>query len=142
MMTNVAHTAMTSHFWSIAAVVIIGLYCVISSYLTGVHIVGGSPMGLRARLQRRAKLCLDQTGFVSAVITRHTVLVTMNALVLNFSLNLLAALRALNDQSAAALRLITGFEILAGVCIALIVVIAVVIFVLCSDIVKLAESKR
>ena len=66
----------------------------------------------------------------------------MNALVLNFSLNLLAALRALNDQSAAALRLITGFEILAGVCIALIVVIAVVIFVLCSDIVKLAESKR
>ena len=141
MMTDVAHVAMTSHFWSIAAILIIGLYCVISFYLTLRHIIGGSPIGLRARLLRRAKLCLDQSGFISAVITRHTVLVTMNGLVLNFSINLISALHVLNDQSAAASRLITGFEILAGVCFALIVLIAIVIFVLCSDIVKMAESE-
>ena len=142
MMSDVAHTAMSSHFWSIAALLLIGLYGAVSSYLTVVHIIGGSPIGLRARLRRRARLCLDQTGFISAVITRHTLLVTMNVLMLNFSLNLLSLLRALNDQSAVALRLILGFEILIGVCVALITLIAVVIFVLCSDIVKLAEDKK
>ena len=142
MMSDVAHTAMSSYFWSIAAILLIGLYSAVSCYLTIKHIIGGSPVGLRARLQQRARLCLDQTGFISAVITRHTLLVTMNVLMLNFSLNLLSALRALNDQSVVALRLILGFELLAGGCIALIIIIAMVIFILCSNIVKLAEDKQ
>lgn len=139
MMANVAHTAMTNDYWGFAAVLLVGIYCLVSSYLTYAYIIDGKISGLRSRLKARAKLCLDRTGFVGAVITRHTLLVTMNVIVLNLSLSLISVLRGMGAQSASTSTLTTSLELACVVCVMLILLIAVVTFVLCSEIVRLAE---
>jgi len=142
MMTDVAQTAMASDYWSFAAVALVGVYCLVSGYLTYAYIIDGRMRGLRARLKARAKLCLDRTGFVGALITRHTLLVTMNVIVLNLSLNLMSALRGMGAPSGPSSVLTTSLQVACVVCVALILLIAVVTFALCSEVVRLAERGR
>jgi len=139
MMTDVAQTAMANDYWGFAAVALVAVYCLVSGYLTFAYIIDGPMQGLSQRLKARAKLCLDRTGFVGALITRHTLLVTMNVIVLNLSLSLMSALRGMGTQSASSEILTTSLQVACVVCVALILLIAVVTFALCSEIVRLAE---
>jgi len=141
MMTDVAQTAMANNYWAFVAVALVVIYCVVSCYLTFAYVIDWRLWGLRARLKARAKLCLDRTGFVGALITRHTLLVTMNVIVLNLSLNLMSALRGMDAQSVASGILTKSLELACVVCVALILFIAVVTFALCSEVVRLAEHK-
>ena len=138
-MNNVAHHVMTSNSWAVVAGAGIALYCVVSGVQTYVHVFGGDLRRVRSRLRLRARLALDKTGFIGAVLARHTLLVTLNVLVFSLSLNLLSASRAANVQSMSADVLETGLSILAGFCLFLVVVIATMTFALCNAVVRLAE---
>jgi len=142
MMSDVAQITMANDYWGMAAVALIGIYCLVSGYLTFAYVIDGPVRGLRARLKARAKLCLDRTGFVGALITRHTLLVTMNVIVLNLSLNLMTAIRKMGEQSASSEMLTMSLEVACAVCFALILLIAVITFTLCSEVVRLAEANR
>jgi len=140
-MDTVAHQVMADHFWTIAAVVVIWAYCLATAQQTFAHIVGGNFSGFRVRLRQRARLCLDKTGFVGALIARHTLMVTVNVLALNLSLNLLSSIRAMDDHSMQYDTLKTSLYILCGVCIGLITVIAAITLALCNEVVRMAEEK-
>jgi len=140
MMNSVAHDVTADHGWSILAVGLIVLYCLISLWATHRYILGGAFAGLRTRMRARARLCLARTGYVGAVITRHTLLLTVNALTLNLSLGLLAAIRAMDDHSQAYALLQTSLHGVAGLCIALIAGIAAFSFALCNEIARQAEA--
>jgi hypothetical protein len=142
MMNDVAHQVMADHFWTVAAVTMIWIYCLATAQQTLVHIVGGNPRGFRVRLKQRAKLCLDRTGFVGALIARHTLMVTVNVLALNLSLNLLSAIRAMDDYSMAYDTLKLSLYTLSAVCIGMITLIAAITLVLCNEIVRQAEDSE
>ena len=142
MMNDVAQMVMGSHYWASVAVAMVTAYCLVSGYLTFRYIID-SPVGdLRARLAVRAALCLDRTGVVGAVIARHTLLVTMNVVALNLSLHLLSALHGLSGPSRSAHLLEMTLETACGVCIALVLLIAILTFALCNEIVRQAERGR
>ena len=142
MMNDVAHMVVQDHFWTICAVALMLGYCVISIILTFRYIVGGDVGNFGLRLRRRGRLCLDQTGYVGALIARHTVLVTANVLALNLSLNLLSVIGAMDDRSNANMLIQAGLHGLAGVCIVTVVVIAAITFALCNEIASQAENDR
>jgi hypothetical protein len=140
MMSDVAHNAMASHFWANSALFAVALYCIVSASLTYSHIFGGSFKHLGERMKQRASLCLKRTGFIGGVLTRHTLLVTMNVLVFNVALNFHSTLRGMDDGTSAVARLLLGSEVLAGVCLVLILIIAVITFILCGEVVRQGEN--
>ena len=142
MMTGVAHVVMESSAWTLSAVVLIAGFCLVSIHQTYVHIAGGNLTTLNTMLRQRAVLCLDKTGVVGAVLARHTLLVTLDLLVFNLSLNLLAAVRATDVQSMQATLLEYSLMTCATVCALLVVAIAVTTFALCNEVVRLAEERE
>ncbi len=141
-MESVAHQVMADHFWTVAAVTAIWFYCLATAQQTYAHIVGGDLKGFRIRLKQRAKLCLDKTGFVGALIARHTLMVTVNVLALNLSFNLLAAIRAMDDHSMGYQSLRLSLYLLSGVCIGMVIIIATITLALCNEVVRLAETGK
>ncbi len=142
MTRDVAQMVTTDHSWTIAAVVLILGYCLISVTLTYRYIIGGDIRGFRARLRERARLCLARTGYVGALISRHTVLLTANVLVLNLSLNLLSLIKQMEDSSDANQMLQNGLHVLAAVCIGSVAIIAAITFALCNEIARQAEDEQ
>ena len=139
---DVAHMVTTDHSWTISAVVLILAYCLVSLTLTYRYIIGGDIRGFGARLRQRANLCLSRTGYVGALIARHTVLLTANVLVLNLSLNLLSIIKQMDDKSDAQQMLQNSLQGLAAVCIGSVLVIAAITFSLCNEIARQAEDEQ
>ncbi len=142
MMGEVARMVTAEHEWTAAAVGLVALYGCISLFQTYVLIFGRDLRGFRARLQSRARLCLDRTGFVGALIARHTLLVTINVLALTLSLNLLSAIRGMDDHSAAYALLTHSLQALAVVSVGQVIVIATISLALCNAVIRLAEEER
>ena len=72
MMTGeVAQMVTATHEWTAATVGLIVLFGCISLFQTYVLIFERDLRGFRARLESRAKLCLNRTGFVGALIARQ-----------------------------------------------------------------------
>jgi hypothetical protein len=142
MMSDVAHQVTGDHTWSMLAVGLILAYCLVSAWLTYRYVIGGNLRELSHRLRDRAALCVKRTGYVGALIARHTVLVTLNVLVLNLGLNLLSAIRPMDDHSIAYSVLTTGLEFMAAVCVGLVALIAAITFTLCNEAVRQAEDER
>lgn len=140
MMASVAHRAMTSDLWGTLALSLIALFCAVSIYQTWRHIIGGGPSDFAGRLRRRAALCLDRSGYIGAVLARHTVLVTLNIVALNMSLALLSTVRALDGGTMSAPVLEWCLMALATVCGIVVLIIAVMTFALCNEVVRQAEN--
>ena len=142
MMNSVAHTVTADHGWTSFAVALIIAYCAISLWLTHRYLLGGALRGLAARMRARAHLCLARTGYVGAVITRHTLLLTLNALAYNLAMGLLGAIAAMDDHSDAYAMLKTSLHGAAALCIVLIAGIAAITFALCNEIARQAEGSQ
>ena len=140
MMNDVAHMVTADHSWTITAFILIVSYCLISAAMTFRYIIGGDFRHFRSQLRKRARLCLQQTGYAGAIIARHTVLVTLNVLVLNLSLNLHAMIKMMDDHSDADLLLQRGLNGLVGVCIAMIAIIGTITFALCNEVARISED--
>ncbi len=97
MMSDVAHTVMADPWWTRAVIALVVAYALVSLHLMRVQIIGRGLRGFGDRLKARARLSLEKSGYVGAQMARHTLLVTMNVLALNLSLNLLNAIRAASD---------------------------------------------
>ena len=138
MMTGVAHTVMTNSLWGTLAVLLMALFCVVSLHQTYRQILGGGLASFGERLRRRAALCLDKSGFIGAVLARHTVLVTLNILAFNLSLALLSTIRALGGPMSSPV-LQYSLVALAAICVCVVLIIAVTTFALCNEVVRQAE---
>ena len=143
MMTGeVAQMVTATHEWTAATVGLIVLFGCISLFQTYVLIFERDLRGFRARLESRAKLCLNRTGFVGALIARHTLLVTVNVLALTLSLNLLSAIRGMDDHSSAYAALTRSLQVLAAVSVGQVIVIATISLALCNAVIRLAEDEQ
>ncbi|MBX9796255.1 hypothetical protein [Sphingomonas sp.] len=138
MMNAIAHEVMTNDGWARLAIALMLCFVAISAHQTWRHVLGGV-RDFSARMTARAKLCLDRSGFIGAVLARHTVLVTLNILALNLSLDLLAVVKALSGGAMVAPVLEGTLALVMGSCILTIAVIAVITFRLCNEVVRQAE---
>lgn len=139
LMNDVAHTVMADPWWTWAVLALVVSYCLGSLYLVHVQIVGRDLRGFGVRLKTRARLSLEKSGYVGALMARHTLLVTMNVLALNLSLNLLATIRAASDAGTFGL-LKQALGLLAFVCAAEVLMIAAIILALSNAVIRLAED--
>ena len=135
LMNDVAHTVMADPWWTWAVLALVVSYCLGSLYLVHVQIVGRDLRGFGDRLKTRARLSLEKSGYVGALMARHTLLVTMNVL----SLNLLATIRAASDAGTFGL-LKQALGLLAFVCAAEVLMIAAIILALSNAVIRLAED--
>jgi hypothetical protein len=142
MMSDVAHAVMTDPWWTRAVMALALIYSLGSFHLLRVQIIGRDVRGFGDRLKTRARLSLEKSGYVGALISRHTLLVTMNILALNLSLNLLSAIRAASDAAGTYILLKQALGTLALVCAAEILLIVAITLALCNAVVNLAENDR
>lgn len=140
MMSDTARMIASDHSWTIFAVAVMLAYFLVSAALTYRVIVGGGTAQFTARLRKRAARCLDQTGFVGALLARHTVLITANVLVISLAFSLLSAIKSMDDRSTTVRTLELGLEFLAGSCILLVAITVTIIFLLCNEIVRQGEE--
>ncbi|WP_295636066.1 hypothetical protein [Novosphingobium sp.] len=139
MMSDVAHVVMAEPWWTRAVMALAFAYALGSLTLLRVQIVGRDLRGFGARLRMRARLSLEKSGYIGALMARHTLLVTMNVLALNLSLNLLNAVRSASDAGTyGLLKQVLGW--LAFTCAAEVIVIAAIILALCNAVIRLAED--
>ena len=129
-------------FWTYAVIAMIVGYCAVMAYQTLNHIIGRNVRNIRALIRQRARMCLARTGFAGALIARHTVLVTVNLLVLNIALNFLSYIERMDHVAGDDLMLKRWLETLAGVCLSLIVIIALLIFALCDEVIRQSEKEE
>lgn len=129
-------------YWSYAIIVLIAAYCAVMSYQTLHHIIGRNIRNIRALVRQRARMCLLRTGFAGALIARHTVLVTVNLLVLNLALSFLAQIDRMGALSDDLNALQAWLRILTGACLALIIIIALLIFAVCDEVIRQSEDEQ
>ena len=87
-----------------------------------------------------ANHCRKQTGYISAVLTRYTALITINALIFNFVFNVA---RYTPQQDGMMGEISRPLIVLYAVCVACVVAILALIysiFVICSEVIRQTEA--
>ena len=86
--------------------------------------------------------CRKQTGYISAVLTRYTALITINVLIFNFVYNVT---RFTPQQDGMMGEISRPLIVLYAVCLACVVAILVLIysiFVICSEVIRQTEAAQ
>ncbi|MEO7815435.1 MAG: hypothetical protein ABIR87_08310 [Sphingomicrobium sp.] len=137
-------------------------YRMVSSFGWAFYLVGAAYFGCMAFFMRSARNrriflkfskadsdigaiathCRKQTGYISAVLTRYTALITINVLIFNFVFNVIR----FTPQSAGMMGeisrpLIVLYAVCAA-CIAAILVLIYSIFVICSEVIRQTEAAQ
>ena len=135
-------------------------YRMVSSYGWAFYLIGAAYFGcmvyfMRSARNRRIFLkfsrtdsdiaaiathCRKQTGYISAVLTRYTALITINVLIFNFMFNVI---RFTPPSDGMMGKISRPLIVLYAVCVACIVAILALIysiFVICSEVIRQTEA--
>ncbi|WP_309603140.1 hypothetical protein [Sphingomonas sp.] len=86
--------------------------------------------------------CRKQTGYISAVLTRYTALITINVLIFNFVYNVTRYTPQLNGMMGEISRPVIVLYAVCVACIVAILVLIYSIFVICSEVIRQTEVSQ
>ena len=135
-------------------------YRMVSSYGWVFYLIGAGYFGCMAFFMRSARNrhiflkfsnddsdigkiahhCRKQTGYISAVLTRYTALITINALIFNFVFNVARYTPQQDGMMGEISRPLIVLYAVCAACIVAILVLIYSIFVICSEVIRQTEA--
>ena len=137
-------------------------YRMVSSYGWAFYLIGAGYFGcmvffMRSASNRRiflkfskddsdiamiANHCRKQTGYISAVLTRYTALITINVLIFNFVYNVTRFTPQQDGMMGEISRPVIVLYAVGVACILSILVLIYSIFVICSEVIRQTEAAQ
>ena len=137
-------------------------YRMVSSYGWSFYLIGAVYFGCMAFFMRSARNrriflkfskagsdigtiaahCRKQTGYISAVLTRYTALITINVLIFNFVYNVTRFTPQSDAMMGDISRPLFVLYAVCVVCILAILVLIYSIFVICSEVIRQTEAAQ
>ena len=137
-------------------------YRMVSAYGWAFYLIGAAYFGCMAFFMRSARNrriflkfgsgdsdvgaiathCRKQTGYISAVLTRYTALITINVLIFNFVFNVIRYAHPSGGMMGEVSRPLIVLYAVCVACIMAILVLIYSIFVICSEVIRQTEAAQ